>query len=1431
MVYLNPKQPQTKSDFNSIQISLASPELILSKSYGEVTKPETINYRSYKPEKDGLFCEKIFGPVKDWECHCGKYKRIRYKGIICDRCGVEVTRKKVRRERMGHINLAVPVVHIWYLRSIPSKLSYILGLSTKDLEKIIYYESYIVIRSGESDVEPLSLVDEEDYVELKREYGKPTGDGAKESKEYFEAGMGGEAIRQVLANLDLENLAAELQHAVKTETSKQRKSDALKRLKVVKAFLPDDEKKPNRPEWMVLSVLPVIPPELRPLVPLDGGRFAASDLNDLYRRVIIRNNRLKQLIEIKAPDVILRNEKRMLQEAVDSLFDNSRRRTAVRSGTRRPLKSLSDMLKGKQGRFRQNLLGKRVDYSGRSVIVVGPELRLNECGLPKEMAIELFKPFIINQLITRGYAKTPRSAKLMVEEKQPEVFEVLEYVVKDHPVLLNRAPTLHRLGIQAFQPVLIDGKAIKIHPLVCAAFNADFDGDQMAVHVPLGAEAVIESRVLMLSSHNILHPAHGAPIAIPSQDMVLGVYYLTRALPGDTGEGMVMSSRDEVRVAYYNKQVGLHAKIKLRLSQDQIIETTVGRVIFNDILPEEMSYINELVTKKSLERIIGECFQEAGNFRTVQFLDDLKALGFGYATSSGQSIGLDDVIIPPEKHQFIDQASEEVGDVNQKAQNEILTEGERYNKVIDIWTHTTNAVAERMMQRLARDKNGFNNVFMMADSGARGSKDQIKQLAGMRGLMAKPQKSMTGQAGEIIEDPILSNFKEGLTVLEYFISTHGARKGLADTALKTADAGYLTRRLVDVSQDVVVTEPDCGTINGIEISALKEGEEIIEPLEDRIVGRFALDDIYNPITDEIIVESGEMINEKLAREIGETPLETIRIRSVLTCETRRGVCVKCYGRHMPTGKVVNEGEAVGIIAAQSIGEPGTQLTLRTFHIGGTASRIVETSEMNTKHAGFVRFSENLEFSDRKDGQQISLVRNARIDIIDDNNRELAHYNVPYGSKLLVEEGEEVEKGQTLFTWDPYSDVILARRSGNVHFVDLIDDVTYSEETDELGRKQTTIIESKDRSLSPRIEIVDDAGKVVAPGIILPVGANLVVKDGHYVESGDTLVKIAKEIGKTRDITGGLPRVAELFEARKPKDPAVVTEIDGRVKFGRIRRGIREIIIQGGAGDERTYKIPYGKHVIVHEGDYVTAGDRLCDGAVAPHDILRILGPGKVQEYLVNEIQEVYRLQGVRINDKHIEVIVRQMMQKVAIDDPGDTQYLEKDRVNKYEVFEENERVRNMVLVEDPGDTELRQGRIIRRSKLNKLNEQAKENGGEPAKSREARLATFRPLLLGITRASLNTESFISAASFQETTRVLTDAATSAKVDYLRGLKENVIMGRLIPAGTGQKRYREIIVDSENDVLVDERLARKRPEEEAEVSSEDAVEASEPVKSE
>ena len=1424
MVYLNPKEPQTKSEFNQIQISLSSPELILSKSYGEVTKPETINYRSYKPEKDGLFCEKIFGPVKDWECHCGKYKRIRYKGIICDRCGVEVTRKKVRRERMGHISLAVPVVHIWYLRSIPSKLSYLLGVSAKDLEKVIYYEEYIVIRPGKSGLEPLALLDEEEYMQMRTEYGPPKDVSKQETGEYFKAGMGGEAIREVLANLDLDTLAGELDHQIKTETSKQRKNDALKRLKVVRSFLRDEDEKPNKPEWMVLSVLPVIPPELRPLVPLDGGRFAASDLNDLYRRVIIRNNRLKQLIDINAPDVILRNEKRMLQESVDSLFDNSRRRTAVRSGTRRPLKSLSDMLKGKQGRFRQNLLGKRVDYSGRSVIVVGPELKLSECGLPKEMAIELFKPFIINQLITRGYAKTPRSAKLMVEEKQPEIYDVLEYVVKDHPVLLNRAPTLHRLGIQAFQPVLIDGKAIKIHPLVCAAFNADFDGDQMAVHVPLGPEAQIESRVLMLSSHNVLHPAHGNPIAIPSQDMVLGVYYLTRALPGDVGEGMEFSSRDEVRVAWSNKAVGLHAKIKIRLEDGEKIETTVGRVLFNDILPEEMPYVNELVTKHSLESIVGESFKKAGNYRTVKFLDDLKSTGFEFATMSGQSIGIDDVIIPEEKKDLVDRAQSEVDDVNQKRRDDILTEGERYNKVIDIWTHTTNAIAERMMHSLARDKHGFNNVFMMADSGARGSRDQIKQLAGMRGLMAKPQKSLTGQTGEIIEDPILSNFKEGLTVLEYFISTHGARKGLADTALKTADAGYLTRRLVDVSQDVVVSEQDCGTINGIEIEALKEGEEIIEPLEDRIVGRVALDDIYNPISDDMIVPAGGLIDETLAHQIGEAPIESVRIRSVLTCETRRGVCVKCYGRHLATGKVVNVGEAVGIIAAQSIGEPGTQLTLRTFHIGGTASRIVESSEMITKHAGNVEFSENLEYSEREDGRKIVLVRNSRIDIIDENNRELAHYNVPYGSILEVDNDESVEKGQTLFTWDPYSDVILARESGYVKFVDLVEDLTYSEETDELGKKQRTIIESKDRNLSPRIEIVDDDGKTVAPGIILPIGANLIVKDGQEVEAGDTLVKIAKEIGKTRDITGGLPRVAELFEARKPKDPAVVTEVDGRVKFGRIRRGVREIIIENEAlSEKKSYKIPYGKHVIVHEGDLVKAGDRLCDGSVAPHDILRILGPGKVQEYLVNEIQEVYRLQGVRINDKHIEVIVRQMLQKVQIDDPGDSKYLEKDRINKYEFFEENDRIRDRVVVEDPGDTELRNGRLITRGKLEQANQDVADNGGNPAKVRAARLATFRPLLLGITRASLNTESFISAASFQETTRVLTDAATSAKIDYLRGLKENVIMGRLIPAGTGQKRYSNIIVDSVNDVLVDEALAKKVPEPE-EVEEETGAEA-------
>ena len=1386
-----------KREFNNITIHLSSPETILTRSHGEVLKPETINYRSYKPEKDGLFCEKIFGPVKDWECHCGKYKRIRYKGIICDRCGVEVARKKVRRERMGHITLAVPVVHIWFLRSIPSKLFYLLDIPTKNLEEIVYYEKYVVLNQGGSDLAFKAVINEEEYFENMMKFGPKTElFDEEEAHNYFIAKTGGEAIRELLQKVDVEILIQDLKKELRQKKSSSQKAEILKRLKVVKAFLTSEGKPLNKPEWMVITVLPVIPPDLRPLVPLEGGRFAASDLNDLYRRVIIRNNRLKQLIEIKAPDVILRNEKRMLQEAVDSLFDNSRRRTEVRSGTRRPLKSLSDMLKGKEGRFRQNLLGKRVDYSGRSVIVVGPTLQLNECGLPKEMAIELFKPHIINQLIRRRLAKTPKSAKAMVERKDADVYKVLEYVVKDHPVLLNRAPTLHRLGIQAFQPVLINGKAIQIHPLVCAAFNADFDGDQMAVHIPLSFEAQMECRVLALSTHNILHPAHGFPIAIPSQDMVLGVYYITRKRDGTKGEGYIFSSIEEAIMAYELGEVDLHAKIKLRVN-GRMYDTTPGRALFNSILPKGIPYINELISKKTVEKIVSLSFQEAGNYETVQFLDKLKDLGFRYATKAGVSISISDILIPDEKETILKDSFARVEDIQQKFKKGILTEGERYNKVIDNWTHTTNKLSEVMIEHMASDRQGFNSVYMMADSGARGSNEQIKQLAGMRGLMAKPQKSMTGQVGEIIETPITSNFKEGLTVLEYFISTHGARKGLADTALKTADAGYLTRRLVDVAQDVVISEDDCGTINGIEISALKKEENIIENLADRIVGRVAQEDIFNPEDDnDIIVEAGQEINGKTAMKIQRSGIEKVRIRSVLTCESHRGVCSNCYGRNLATGKMVNIGEAVGIMAAQSIGEPGTQLTLRTFHFGGTAARIVEESETVAKSKGRCDFSENYKAEPSKKGDHaVVLSRNTILSLVDENNRVTSTYNIPYGAHIFVKKNDEIKIGQTLFRWDIYMDQILALNDGKVRYVDLIENVTYSIEADESGHKSSTVIEAKDRSIQPRIDIVsiEDGQEVIHTGFILPVRAMLVVKNGEEVTAGDVLAKIPKEIGKTSDITGGLPRVAELFEARRPSDPAVITEIDGRVSFGKTEKGIREIIITSPEGLVKKYKMPYGRYVLVNLGDEVKAGDRLCEGPVTPQDILAVQDPRKVQEYLVNEIQEVYRLQGVRINDKHIEVIVRQMMQKVRIEDPGDTNLLEKDRVNRNELIEENERIKDYVVITNVGDSDWDIDDVVSKKEFARFNRLLKEEGKNPAKARPARPAQFTEMLLGITRASLNTESFISAASFQETTRVLTDASVAGKTDYLRGLKENVIMGRLIPAGTGLRKYNEIVV--------------------------------------
>ena len=1401
MTYIQSSNIDTSKKFSSITIGLASPEAILARSYGEILKPETINYRSYKPEKDGLFCEKIFGPVKDYECHCGKYKGIRYRGIICDRCGVEVTRKKVRRERMGHITLATPVVHIWYLRSIPSKLSYLAGKSTKELERVIYFEMYMVLEPGKSGLEKFELVDEEDYLEIEREFGhRAVTEEERENDEYFYAAMGGEAMKEMLQRINIMELKRELEDILETSRSKQKRADALKRLKVVKSFVLDPmKKKLNKPEWMIISILPVIPPELRPLVPLEGGRFAASDLNDLYRRIIIRNNRLKQLMEIKAPDVILRNEKRMLQEAVDALFDNNRRKTAIRSGSKRPLKSLSDMLRGKTGRFRQNLLGKRVDYSARSVIVVGPNLNLSECGMPKNMALELFKPHMLRELIARGYAQTPRSAKMIVENREPVVYKVLEYVVKDHPVLLNRAPTLHRLGIQAFQPVLIDGKAIQLHPLVCSAFNADFDGDQMAVHLPLSVEAQMEARMLMLSSHNILHPANGQPIAVPSQDMVLGCYYLTLPKEKAKGHGKIFSSLSEVRIAFENKAVDLHAIINVRHKGKWYKKTTVGRTIFNGTLPEEMDYVDELINKKTLTKVVNQTYLIAGNYKTVKFLDDLKALGFEMATISGSSIAIGDILIPDSKYEILEKATKEVDGVKAKYDRHILTDGERYNKVIDIWTHATNDVAASMMEGLEKDRSGFNPVFMMADSGARGSQDQIKQLAGMRGLMAKPQKSMKGGVGEIIESPITSNFKEGLSVFEYFISTHGARKGLADTALKTADAGYLTRRLVDVAQDVVIYEIDCGTINGIVISDLKEGEEIIEPLADRILGRTLLDDFI--IKSKVAVKAGQLLSENEANIISDSGVENVRIRSVLSCDSKRGTCAKCYGWDLSTHKIVDIGTAVGIRAAQSIGEPGTQLTLRTFHIGGTATRIIEQSEMESKREGTISFTDDYDFADTVDesGTQVRrcMVRHAKMFISDKNGKELSKFNVPYGSNILVSEGDSVAPGDTLIQWDPYTDVILARESGFVQTKDFVEGETFSVEAVEGGKKQMVIIEARDRKLSPHIEIVDKSGKIISGGTILPVRASLVVTDKQKVQRGQTLVKIPKEAGKTRDITGGLPRVAELFESRKPNNPAVMTEINGTVKFGETKRGIRMILVENADGEIGKYKIPYGKHVIVHEGDFINAGTSLCEGAISPDDILRVLGPSAVREYLVNEIQEVYRLQGVQINDKHIEIIVNQMMQKVSVSDRGDTRFLVQDRVGKKDLFVENDRIANNVIVTEEGDSDLEEGFMLEKAEFNDIVKELKANGKKVPKYRKPKPATFEPILMGITQASLNTDSFISAASFQETTRVLTNAATAGQTDLLLGLKENVAVGRLIPAGTGTPGIRGIMVNVED----------------------------------
>ena len=1406
------KDYKINNDFTSISIGLSSPEDILERSSGEVLKPETINYRTYKPERDGLFCERIFGPVKDYECHCGKYKRIRYKGIICDRCGVEVTEKKVRRERMGHISLVVPVAHIWYFKSLPNKIGYLLGLPTKKLDSIIYYERYVVINPGikkSEDVNYLDFLTEEEYLDILENLPKDHHLLEDTHPDKFIAAMGADALFQLLSRLDLDNLSYTLRHKANTETSQQRKNEALKRLQVVEAFRAS--KGVNRPEWMIVKVVPVIPPELRPLVPLDGGRFATSDLNDLYRRVIIRNNRLKRLIEIKAPEVILRNEKRMLQESVDSLFDNSRKSNAVKTDANRPLKSLSDSLKGKQGRFRQNLLGKRVDYSARSVIVVGPELKLHECGIPKDMAAELYKPFIIRKLIERGIVKTVKSAKKIVDRKDPVVMDILENVLKGHPVLLNRAPTLHRLGIQAFQPKLIEGKALQLHPLVCTAFNADFDGDQMAVHLPLGNAAILEAQMLMLASHNILNPANGAPITVPSQDMVLGLYYITKARTSSKdfivlGEGLIFYSPEEVIIAYNEEKVDLHAVIKVRIKDfeddeivEKIIETTVGRVIFNEFVPVGVSYINELITKKALRDIIGIILKQQGTAITAAFLDDIKNLGYEMAFKGGLSFNLDDVIIPADKIKLIDEGYSQVDEVLENYNMGFITNNERYNQIIDIWTHSNAKLTQTLMKRLSTDNQGFNSVYMMLDSGARGSKEQIRQLCGMRGLMAKPQKS-GATSSEIIENPILSNFKEGLSVLEYFISTHGARKGLADTALKTADAGYLTRRLVDVSHDVVISEVDCGTLRGLNATVLKNNEEIVETLFDRILGRTTVHDIYNPSTGELIVESGQELNEELAGQIEKSPIEHIEIRSVLTCESKKGVCAKCYGRSLASGKMVQIGEAVGVIAAQSIGEPGTQLTLRTFHVGGTASNIAAESNVISRYNGRLEIDElrTVESKD-EEGNKITIVigRLAELRIIDKNtNIPLTTHSIPYGSKLFKKSGSDVKKDELICDWDPYNAVIITESDGKVGFENLIEGITFKEESDEqTGFREKVIIETKDKTKNPGIKILSSTGSVLK-SYNLPVGGHLSIQEGDKVKMGEVLVKIPRAIGKSGDITGGLPRVTELFEARNPSNPATVSEIDGEVAFGKIKRGNREIIITSKTGEIKKYLVSLSKQILVQANDYIKAGTPLSDGAITPADILAIKGPTKVQEYIVNEIQEVYRLQGVKINDKHFEVIVRQMMRKVIIDDPGDTKFLEKQLVDKVGVMEENDWIYDKKVIEDIGDSQtLKAGQIITPRKLRDDNSVLKRKDLKLLVSRDAITATSSQVLQGITKAALQTKSWMSAASFQETTKVLNEAAILGKVDRLVGMKENVIVGHLIPAGTGNRRYEKLVVGS------------------------------------
>ena len=1413
------KNVKTPPKFDKITISLSSPELILDRSSGEVIKPETINYRTYKPERDGLFCERIFGPVKDWECHCGKYKRIRYKGIVCDRCGVEVTEKKVRRERMGHIQLVVPVAHIWYFRSLPNKMGYLLGLPTKKLDMIIYYERYVVVNPGianNKDGEPLAYLDfltEEEYLDIMDTLPADNQYLDNEDPNKFIAAMGAEALELLLKRLDLDALSYELRHKANTETSQQRKAEALKRLQVVEAFRSANKHIENRPEWMIIKVVPVIPPELRPLVPLDGGRFATSDLNDLYRRVIIRNNRLKRLIEIKAPEVILRNEKRMLQEAVDSLFDNSRKANAVKTDANRALKSLSDSLKGKSGRFRQNLLGKRVDYSARSVIIVGPTLKLHECGIPKNMAAELYKPFIIRKMIERGIVKTVKSAKKMVDKKDPVVWDILENVLKGHPVLLNRAPTLHRLGIQAFQPKLIEGKAIQLHPLACSAFNADFDGDQMAVHLPLGNAAILEAQMLMLASHNILNPANGEPIAVPSQDMVLGLYYITKEKKGTKkepvkGEGMTFYSPEEVIIALNEKAVDMHASIKVKTTVreneelvEKIIQTTAGRVLFNQDTPKAVGFIDKLLTKKELKKVISEVIRITGMAEAADFLDKIKERGFINAFRGGLSFSLNDVLIPEAKVKLIAEAEEKIEEIKSNYNMGFITNNERYNQVIDVWGRTNVELTEVLMNQLETDRQGFNSVYMMYHSGARGSKEQIRQLSGMRGLMAKPQKSgATSQA--VIENPIISNFKEGLSILEYFISTHGARKGLADTALKTADAGYLTRRLVDVAQDVVVTELDCGTLRGLETSALMKDDEVVDSLAARIEGRTSVHDVVHPQTGEVLVEAAQEISATIAQAIEESPIESVEIRSALTCEADRGICAKCYGRNLASGRVVKPGEAVGVIAAQSIGEPGTQLTLRTFHVGGTASTSSTDNKNIIKYDGLLEIDELKTVEGENDlGEKVEIVigRSAEMRVVDPKTKiQLTSNLIPYGATLYIKPGKKVKKGDVVCEWDPYNASIITEEGGKVEFENIKEGITFRVESDEqTGFEEKVIVENRDKKKNPTIKVVK--GKDVLRTYSLPVGAHISIEDGVTVKSGVTLAKIPRAAAKGGDITGGLPRVTELFEARNPSNPAVVAEVDGIVSYGKIKRGNREIIVEAKTGQIKKYLVPLSKHILVQENDFIKAGMALSEGATTPSDILRIMGPTKVQEYLVNEIQEVYRLQGVGINDKHFEVIVRQMMRKVVINDAGDTKFLEKEIANKSDFNKENDNIFGKMVVTEVGDSsELKAGQIITARRLREENSSLKREDKALVEAREATPATSTAILQGITRASLQTNSFISAASFQETTKVLNEAAVNGKIDYLEGLKENVIVGKKIPAGTGLKHYKNIVVGSKEE---------------------------------